>query len=302
MKTLNWLQQKARFNSLHELDTNIRVIGDRKGGKTVYMASLAYWPNANKNSPVKSVSSIGQKEAGQQLLKYAQDILEEGLQIPATQLNSDVNQVKDYGLSIELKDQFRWSNLGKINLRLSVSCKDYSGEFFSDLLKKSNDQLLEDYLNDCIRATGILLLVDGTAYPKDEEYALSLEKFLNALSQPHSEGKERRIACTLTKCELVQLWVRRHDPKGLTKSLFPNMKKKLETWQSKNLGVVDYFTVSSFGTLGKNNTEPNTKIIKSEREGTTSVIKEPRKWRPFGLVSPIYWLSTGQRHQALDED
>ncbi|MDJ0511664.1 MAG: hypothetical protein QNJ64_20795 [Crocosphaera sp.] len=302
MKTSNWLPQKMRLNSLDKLDTNIRIIGDRKAGKTVYMASLAYWPNANKNSPVKSVTSIGQKSAGKELLKYAQDILEQGLQLKATPLNPDIKEVKDYGLSIELKEQFRWYNLINRNLRLTISCKDYGGEFFSDLLKKSHNQLLQDYLNDCIRATGILLLVDGTAYSKDEEYAFSLEQFLNTLSQPHPEEKGRRIAFALTKCELVQLWVRRHDPRGLTQSLFPNMKKKLETWQTQNLGVVDYFTVSSFGTLGKDNSEPNTKIIKPNREGTTSVIKDTRKWRPFGLVSPIYWLSTGQRHKALDED
>ena len=38
----------------------LRIIGDRGSGKTAYLASLAYWPNASPESPVKSINPIGE--------------------------------------------------------------------------------------------------------------------------------------------------------------------------------------------------------------------------------------------------
>ena len=66
-----------------------------------------------------------------------------------------------------------------------VSCKDYSGEFFSDLLYQQGTALLKSYLNDCLEANSILFLIDGIAYKKDTEYSRGLEKFLRSFnSQP----------------------------------------------------------------------------------------------------------------------
>jgi hypothetical protein len=304
MNPLTWLKQKvnSETSDLTVESADIRVIGDRRSGKTVYMASLAYWPNANPNSPVQTVTPIGDLLASQELIKYAQDVLEQGLELKGTPLKPNVVEVKDYGLQILLKDQFKLSKLGSPSVKLTVNCKDYGGEFFKDLIRGSNDSLLMDYLDDCIRSTGILFLVDGTAYAKDQEYANSLELFFAALDQADLQHKQRRIALSISKCELSQLWTGRDNPRVLMDSLFPKMMGKLETWQSRKLGFVDYFALSSFGTLGKEYPQPNTILKERNRGGTASVIKEPRKWRPFGLVSPIYWLCTGQRHKALDED
>ncbi|MEB3121725.1 MAG: hypothetical protein VKL41_10945 [Snowella sp.] len=304
MQPMAWLKNKVGSNASEPRETNadIRVIGDRRSGKTVYMASLAYWPNAKADSPIQSVTSTGAQSASQELLKYAQDILEQGLELKGTPLNPNIRDVKDYGLSILLKDQFKFSNLRSQSLQLIINCKDYSGEFYSDLLNKPNDPILYDYLNDCIRATGILLLVDGTAYAKDRDYARSLDAFFSAINKADLQQEKKRIAFAISKCELSQLWVRRHDPKGLVSSLFPQMMGKIEVWQQRGLGVINYFTLSSFGILGKQYPEPNTVLIASDQGGTKSSIRDPKRWRPFGLVSPIYWLCTGQRHKLLDKD
>jgi hypothetical protein len=304
MQPMAWLKNKVGPNASEPRETNadIRVIGDRRSGKTVYMASLAYWPNAKADSPIQSVTSIGEQSASQELLKYAQDILEQGLELKGTPLNSNIREVKDYGLSILLKDQFKLSNLRSQSLKLIINCKDYSGEFYSDLLNKPNDPILYDYLSDCIRATGILLLIDGTAYAKDGDYARSLDAFFAAIDKADLLQDKKRIAFAISKCELSQLWVKRHDPRGLVKSLFPQMMGKIEVWQQRGLGAVDYFTLSSFGILGKEYPEPNTILLASDQGGTKSSIRDPNRWRPFGLVSPIYWLCTGQRHKFLDKD
>lgn len=287
----------AGGGSLDE-SAEIRVVGDRSSGKTAYMASLAYWPNASSESPVQSVVPVGDREAGEELLAKARDILEQGLQLEPTELQANVDDVKDYGLSIALKEQFGLNR----TVRLNINCKDYAGEFFGDLVYKSSDPKLQDYMSDCVLATGILLLIDGTAHRKDNEYGSGLDRFLTALDRADLEGKTRRIAFAISKCEQSQLWVSRHQPRDLATRRFPRLYRKLEAWQESGAGAVDYFTTSAFGVLGNRFPEPNAIQVKRDRLGTASVIREPRFWRPFGLVSPIYWLCTGKRHKELDRD
>ncbi len=305
MKLLNWLKSSSEPESIDE-NAEIRVIGDRGSGKTAYMASLAYWPNANPDSPVQSVTPIGDQEAGAKLIAMAQNILEQGLELEPTDLDADVADVKDYGLSIVLKEQFSLrhpqAGIRSRMVRLNINCKDYAGEFFADLIHKVGDPKLEDYLEDCVVATGILFLVDGTAHRKDREYANGLDKLLMALDRTDLGGKKRRIAFAISKCEQSQLWVSRHQPRELARRRFPLTRRKLENWAEMGGGEVDCFTTSAFGMLGINYPEPNAIQLTRGRNGTTSVIRDPKRWRPFGLVSPIYWLCTGQRHKELDKD
>lgn len=284
---------------------DIRIIGDKRSGKTTYMASLAYWPNANPASPVQSIIPYGDQEAGAELINQAQNILEQGLELEKTNLNADVSAVKDYGLSIVLKDKFslKNGNLRPRMLKLNINCKDYSGEFFADLIYKKGDPKLDDYLEDCKIARGILFLVDGTTHRKDKEYAQGLDHFFQELDHADDlDGIKRRIAFAFTKSEQSQLWISRDQPRELASRRFPKVQQRLSTWQKVSGGKVDYFTTSAFGTIGHNNPDPNSTQIARDRNGTTSVIWKPKRWRPFGLVSPLYWLCTGQRHPDLDND
>ena len=304
----DWFNQnKSTKSSVTEpIDRSgaIRVIGDRNSGKTAYMASLAYWPNANISSPVQTVTPLN--DDTNQLVDNAQNILEQGLQLEPTDLNSSVDDIRDYTLSIVLKGQFSWKT-PKVNLqpqlvRLNISCKDYAGEFFSDLLHRNGDALLADYLEDCVRATGIMFLADGTSHQKDSQYASGLDKFLIALDRTDISSSQQRIAFVMTKCEQSELWVNRHNPRELAQARFPQTFRKLQAWQQTGGGQVDYFTTSAFGVLGSKYPEPNSVRIKRDRGGTSSCIKDPKRWRPFGLVAPIYWLCTGERHKELDKD
>lgn len=282
----------------------LRVIGDRAAGKTTYMASLARWPNADSSSPVQSVIPIN--EEGEQLIAKAQNILEQGLELEPTQLNASLSEVKDYTITITLQGQFSWHH-PKLNsssqlVKLNISCKDYAGEFFTDLLNQSGNPLLMNYLEDCQLATGIMFLVDGTANRKDSEYTNGLDKLLRVLDRPEINAKNRRIALVLTKCEQSELWINRHKPAYLASACFPQAYKKLQSWQELGGGSVDYFTTSAFGMLGIKYPEPNSKQLTRGRGGITSVLKDHKRWRPFGLVAPIYWLCTGDRHKELDKD
>ena len=54
-------------------DSVVRIIGDRSSGKTTYLASLAYWPNASPDNLVQTVSPVG--EDSEELVNKARDIL-----------------------------------------------------------------------------------------------------------------------------------------------------------------------------------------------------------------------------------
>jgi GTPase SAR1 family protein len=306
---LNWLKKKnnpesnnAEPNFVNQ-EAVIRLVGDRGSGKTAYIASLAYWPNADPSSPVQTVTPVG--DEARELTSKAQDILEQGLMLEPTPLSSSPDDVKDYTLSIALKDQFSWNNptatLENQLLQLNISCKDYAGEFFADLVSKVNDPKLDDYLEDCLQATGILLLLDGTAHRKDSEYANGIDQFLTQLDQTDLDGVQRRIAVVINKCDQSELWINRYHPQEVSRQRFPSVCGKLESWSQMGGGRVECFTTSAFGMLGCRYPEPNAKRLRRDRGGTSSIIKKPRQWRPFGLVAPIYWLCTGARHQELDQ-
>lgn len=302
---LNWLTKRAaEAPEASQSNAVLRVIGDRASGKTTYMASLARWPNADPSSPVQNVTPIN--EEGEELVSKAQNILEQGLALEPTDLNASAIDIKDYTLSISLKGQFSWKNSKASNgsslMTLNVSCKDYAGEFFTDLLHQAGNSQLQDYLEDCLQATGIMFLIDGTTHRKDSEYANGLDKFLMALDRTDIDAGKRRVALVMTKCEQPELWIKRHQPTELAAARFPQVNRRLQTWQQLGAGSVDYFTTSAFGMLGNRYPEPNSKRINRDRNGTASVLKDPKRWRPFGLVSPIYWLCTGERHKELDKD
>lgn len=293
---LDWLKKSVKVINPPLLDQNatLRVIGDRSSGKTTYMASLAYWPNADPTSVVQTVNPIG--EGGDELISKSQNILEQGLELEATDLSQSADDLKDYAITITLKQKF-----SKDNIKLNINCKDYSGEFFADLIHKSGDLQLQNYLEDCLQGTGLLFLLDGTSNRKDAEYAQGLEKFLMALDRVELEGSQRRIALVINKCEQPELWVNRHQPRELTEMRFTKVQRTLDNWADMGGGKVDYFATSAFGMLGNRYPEPNAKRLERNRSGTRSVLKDPKRWRPFGIVAPIYWLCTGKRHKQLEE-
>lgn len=304
---LDWLTKRKTTQGTSEaIQSNgvLRVIGDRASGKTTYMASLARWPNAEPSSPVQNVTPVN--EEGEELIAKAQNILEQGLELEPTDLNASAIDVKDYTLSISLKGQFSWKNpkasAPSQLVTLNISCKDYAGEFFTDLLYQAGDSRLQDYLEDCLQATGIMFLIDGTTHRKDSEYANGLDKFLMALDRTDIGAEKRRVSLVMTKCEQPELWIKRHQPRELAAARFPQVNRRLQSWQQMGAGSVEFFTTSAFGMLGTRYPEPNSKRINRDRNGTTSVLKDPKRWRPFGLVAPIYWLCTGDRHKELDKD
>lgn len=273
----------------------IRLVGDRAAGKTTYITTLASWPCDDPDSPVKTVVPIG--EDTKNLINTAKECLEQQQEIVPNDYGDGIE--KSYILKIEFKDKFTWLNSQLATLE--IECKDYPGEFFSDLLEKQNPPLLRQYIEDCKEVTGILFLLDGTSR-KDKVYADCLYEFLVQLDQFSSRSiKTRRVAVALTKCELSELWLHRLNPREKVMARFEDVHRRLENLRSI---TVDYFATSAFGILGSVYPTPNSKIVKRDDNGTRAIIKEPNPglWQPFGLVDPIYWLCTGNRHPDFSRD
>ena len=289
-----------------QLEGEIRVIGDRSSGKTTYMAALACWPNADPDhSTVQAVSSIN--EDGDKLIETAKNLLEQGLELEPTPLSLKIEDVKDYKIKIVLKPEFSWHNLNvnriAQNLSIILSCKDYSGEFFSDLIPQTKSEIVTAYLEDCLQSHGIMLLLDGLAFRKDSEYANGLDKFLRDLNLSGSLQTMRKIALVITKCEQPELWINRHQPQTLVQARFPKVFQRLKNWEQLGGGQIDVFATSAFGMIGTSRPEPNMRKVKRDRDGLkNAILRNPQKWKPFGLVAPIYWLCTGKHHKRLDQE
>lgn len=306
MLTKLW-SKKGKSSKSQNFNGIIRVIGDRSSGKTTYMAALARWPKADQpgtdKALVKQVQAIN--DDGEQLISKARNLLEQGESLEPTRLDATPSEVKDYCLRIVLKGNFSRNNINgnqdSNSINIDINCKDYAGEFFADLLYKSNSSILQDYMEDCAQANGILLLLDGMGFRQDIKIVGGLEKFLIELDRADIEPKHRRIAIVITKCEQPELWVNRHDPNLIVKARFPRVVQHLKQWEQSGLGNIDCFATSAFGMVGNRYQKPNMECISRDLAGIkASVIRYPKKWQPFGLVAPIYWLCTGTRHPKLD--
>lgn len=292
--------------SINESPT-IRIIGPRSSGKTVYIAALSRWPNADPNtSQIQSVIPVNKN--GERLIERAKNLLEQGDQLQATgKLGIEVENALDYSIQITLKNEFHWLNFHNREedkyTKLSINCKDYPGEFFQDIIFQSNSELLQNYIQDCQQAKGILFLVDGMSYRQDITFANGLQRFLVELDRKGKESLRRRIALVITKCEQPELWVNRYDPEKIIRARFRKIFQSLQDWENNTSGSVEFFTASAFGMVGKDYPEPNMQCLERKREGiTSSILKYPTLWKPFGLVAPIYWLCTGKHHELLEQE
>jgi hypothetical protein len=269
----------------------INLVGPRCSGKSVYLLMLAYW-NEQVNTSDTSVYCIS--DDAKELQNKAKHIIFEGdiLEIP------NVIPIDEYPipyLHISGK-KYMFSNIfGDFNF--SFFSRIIPGEIFD----YSCETVFEDTLQTIAQESS-LLVIDVDSYIRDLVYAQRLDDYLSKLSQfsKYSIKQNRRIALTLSKCELTDVWNNRKDSNELVSQRFPRTKQVLDKWAASEEIEVRYFTSSAFGCYGINNSEPNSLILNRGEFGVTAVLKEPASWRPYGLISPIYWLCTGESLKGLD--
>ncbi len=267
----------------------ITLIGDRIAGKTTYLASLIRNPNARKSALIQSIQFCN--EYAERLFQEATNILEQGDIFPATWY-CHLDEYPIYQIQIQIKKKellFRESITS-----IFCNCREYAGEFFDQLQNQKQKAWIQRHIEGLYEQQ-IMLLIDGIN-SSDDLYSQSLEILLTEL---HKFKLNKNIAAVFTKCDYPELYINRHHPEDIAWIRFPKTYRILDIWQGKGLGKVEYFCTSAFGMIKtKSYIEQNCVNINDYNGG----IKEPKLWKPFGLVSPLYWLSTGKKYSALDDE
>ena len=273
---------KLKKQQTQYLVKTIRIIGDRAAGKTTYLTALASLPWDDPDSQVTRIVPSGKDT--ENLIRKAKECLDQKVEIPPNDYGDGLE--KSYVFKIEFKD----SSI------LEIECKDYPGEFFRDLVENKNPQLLSKYIKDCVvEGAGILILLDGTAQ-QDEYYAECIYQLLVQLDRSTpTNSPSRRVAVALTKCDIPQLWIHRKNPTEKIRGRFEGVHGKLKNFQKI---TVDYFATSAYGMLGSDSETSNSDTVKADKNGTRAIIieSEPKLWRPFGLIDPLYWLYIGKKY------
>ncbi|MDZ8105248.1 MAG: hypothetical protein RM338_06425 [Nostoc sp. DedQUE12a] len=283
---------------------DIRIIGPRSSGKTAFMAALAYWPNADPDSPIQSVDPYD--NASGDLIGMARDILADGRELASTDAGENADSLPIYTLLITLKPRLLNHPIPALknkSIRIQVSCREYPGEIIKDLRNiSSSNSLLDSYLDDCATASSLLLLIDGTAKQSDKDYAQALENLQKQLSDRLSLDTARlrnyRIAVVFSKCEQAEVRVYWKNINNFANLKFPAVQTVVNKWRTLWGCSTNYFFCSAFGTKGIN-PQPNFKIRNRDKNGIYGVIDNPKVWRPLGLVAPLYWIQTGQEDPRL---
>lgn len=268
----------------------INLVGPRPSGKSVYLATMSCWDKQYKARSNISVNCIN--DNARKLQDATKYIIFENEQLEPPRVEQDFDDYPVYRFTIFIK-----KNLFN-SVEFNVSARIILGEIFENC---SSDNKIDDTLRAIAQETS-LLIIDANSYRQDAVYAEKLENYLSKLSEfcQNFINQNGRIAVVLSKCDSLDVWINRHNPDKLFSQRFPKTKQALEQWAGTRGVEAKYFTSSAFGCYGTNNCEPNARIITKSESGISCVLKEPAYWRPYGLISPIYWLYSRGDLNGLD--
>lgn len=284
---------------------NIVIIGPRSSGKTTYLAALAYWPKRldvvrtqNEQQQYFLVQPLN--DDAQKLQEKAHNIIVRGESFRATKVTpqgqdiqemddeqlTQIEQLPTYSFNIEINPKFGKSE--SINLVV----KDYAGELFDDHLDSQTSHtfyqnIWEDSLSGDVE--GSLLLLSGWTDEDDEKYSQNVDKFLELMDR-EGRSENYRLAIGMSKCERGELWPGRVEPIiDIFKQHLPRTTATLKNnLLPENLR---FYALSTFGVLGEKDPRPNRKDL--SKQGAAA-LREPKQWRPYNLITPLYWLGTGK--------
>ena len=263
---------------------NICIIGPRDSGKTTYLAGLAYWPDKQRRSKKSSLFSVQAIGDAKMLEEKAENIICQGESLPPTDVAGGIDDAPLYQFQIKT-DRFL-----KKNQQVNLVVRDYPGEVFEELETGFSSQLNQDFIGESLMEDieGCLILLSD--WTKDSEYSRMLKKYIE-LMDSKSRFNNLRLAVAMSKCERGELWSGRLEPEmDIFDVHLPKTKQIVRSnIQAKNLR---FYALSTFGVLGRNDPRPNRKDI-AGKSGSNAVLREPMRWQPYNMISPLYWLSKG---------
>jgi len=269
---------------------NIRVIGPRGSGKTTYLAGLAYWPTEQNQAGKKSrfaIQPLNQETT--KLAENAENIIMDGKSLEPTITHvRNIYDLPSYSFKIEINKR-----LGEPE-ELILAVRDHPGEMFDNLGNGIKDSLHSEFLEECLGGdvAGCLVLLTDWGSKADRHYKRVFNQFANLLEK-YDRTHDLRLAITMSKCERGEIWPGRIDPEiDLFNLHLP------ETYRTLCAKVPEknrrFFALSTFGVLDRNDPRPN-RVEQWGTDGSSAVLRKEKKWKPFNMIEPLYWLSTGKR-------
>ena len=271
---------------------NIRVIGPRNAGKTTYLAGLAYWhQNRNVNKGKKTLEIRPINDETEELATKAENIILEAADLEPTRMfTRTIDDLPSYSFQIEVKQSF------KSPQTINLAARDYPGEVFEQLETGIQDPLHKEFMEECLTkdVEGCLILLSDWGVRTDRFYKRVFSQFLEVLDR-YDRTTDLRLAIAISKCERGEIWPGRLDPElDIFEAHLPTTTDLLK---SKVAGEnLQFFAMSTFGVLHRTDPRPN-RVEMLGADGSRAVLREPSKWKPYGIVDPLYWLSTGRRKE-----
>ncbi|MBC6423699.1 MAG: hypothetical protein GDA43_22010 [Hormoscilla sp. SP5CHS1] len=266
---------------------NICVIGPRKSGKTTYLAALAYLSEKdNQNYQITGITNDAKKLGDQ-----AQTIILQGANMQPTEIDGvKIKSVFDLPLySFKLEIKRRW--LPKKE-DIDLVFRDYPGEIFDELASGIYKPVHQEFIDECFvkDVVGCLLLLHRWDRGGDRFYSQLMNRFID-LMDDRDRSLDLRLAVAMSKCERGELWPGRLDPEiDIFKVHLPRTTSILRNkMPPQNLR---FYAISPFGVLKRNDPRPNRL---DELGSEHSVLRQTSEWAPYGMISPLYWLSKGKR-------
>jgi Double-GTPase 1 len=265
----------------------IRIIGPRRSGKTTYLAALLRLPAELKNR-FQGLQITPLTEDGESLIGQARDMIETGAKLVPT----DIGNEPEYHFSIHLPVV-----KNRAGLKLELLAKDYSGEIFEWAGDNRHESELKVYLDDWFSSEGLMIMM--TDWQAEKDYAPAIQRILSEWSdrtKVNSALKSMRIAIVMTKCERGEIWPCRIDPEeDLFRVRLPKTYALLKKLPEKSR---HFFACSTFGVMndmpGEKDPRPNRYVPNDGSSAEfNAYLKDKNAWKPYGLISPIYWLTTG---------
>jgi Double-GTPase 1 len=269
---------------------NIRIIGPRGSGKTTYLAALAYYPDKGRSGRKnKNLKLQPLNDETKTLADKAEDIILEGESLEPTSVEGGIDALPFYSFGLEIKPFLKKPEL------INIAVRDYPGEIFEELADATTaSSLHQDFINECLESgvDGCLILLNDWDRGTDKFTSRVLSKFTQ-LMDVNGRANNLRIAVAMSKCERGELWSGRLDPSmDLFQQHLPKTKAVLE--QAIPRQNLQFYAISTFGVLGRTDPRPNREDV-IDTGGSHSVLRFPAKWKPHGIVEPLYWLSKGKK-------
>ncbi len=268
--------------------SNLVIIGPKSSGKTTYIGGLAIYSMLKSSQNYKITPNNDDAKA---IAENAQNLIQAGDHFDVTPF-TDIFTLPTYSFAIEFIPKFGFGQKERINLVI----KDFAGEVFDNINLGGQEQAkYSEFWEDALRkdVKGCLIMLsewDKVNY--DLTYRASLQTLFKLIEQ-YERNEDYRLAVAMSKCERGELWPGRIEPEiDIFDAHLPNTKKVLQDHiQPQNL---QFYALSTFGVSKRNDPRPNCKDILGQ-EGSSAVLRWPERWKPYNMIAPLYWLTTGRR-------